>query len=204
MIGWPRSRLGDPPARLKAMVGFERFRPILKRAACGPVGPRDSRPALDPGGVCGVEVLDAGPATSARSKPRRRSGSEFDPGHQLPAEREHSAGSAGLEAVLRTWHCRHGTGCAHAVRMSRTGKQRGALIRADVPDALLQEPDSAINQAGVISRAGQNEPLWRHWCKQKGEGRRSCSRPCVSATRMPRKQPSRQVRPRERSGRISL
>jgi len=54
---------------------------------------------------------------------------------------------------------RHGAGCAHAVRMSRTGKQRGALIRADAPDALLQEPDSAINQAGVISRAGQNEPL---------------------------------------------
>ncbi|MCW2303429.1 hypothetical protein M2324_001826 [Rhodovulum sulfidophilum] len=44
-----------------------------------------------------------------------------------------------------------------------------ALIKADALDELLQDLDRAINQSGIIPRAGQNEPLMRHWFEHNGE-----------------------------------
>ncbi len=38
---------GDPLETLAGAVDFERFRPILKRAAGKPPGPKGGRPALD-------------------------------------------------------------------------------------------------------------------------------------------------------------
>lgn len=46
---------------------------------------------------------------------------------------------------------------------------REALIKADALDALFQELDRVINQAGFIPRAGQNESLIRHWFEHNGE-----------------------------------
>ncbi|MCW2303430.1 hypothetical protein M2324_001827 [Rhodovulum sulfidophilum] len=41
------SARGDPPETLSATVDFERFRPILERAAGSPRRPKGGRPSLD-------------------------------------------------------------------------------------------------------------------------------------------------------------
>lgn len=59
------SAVGDPLETLNATVDFERFRPILERAAGSPRSPKGGRPALD----VVLEVPDAGAAEPALPQP---------------------------------------------------------------------------------------------------------------------------------------
>jgi hypothetical protein len=54
-----------------------------------------------------------------------------------------------LDAFLRAGYGQHGSGCEY------TGDSREALIKWEALDAVFGELDRAINQAGLISRAGQ-------------------------------------------------
>ncbi|MEM8554186.1 MAG: IS5 family transposase [Pseudomonadota bacterium] len=122
---------GDPLETLNAAVDFERFRPILERAAGGARSPKGGRPSLD-------VVL------------------KF---RMLVLQSLHGLSLDATERMVRdrlSWmrFCR--LSLSDTVPDANTlWDFREALIKADALDALFQELDRAINQAGFIPRAGQ-------------------------------------------------
>jgi len=122
---------GDPLETLNETVAFERFRPILERAAGRPRGPKGGRPAMD-------VVL------------------KF---RMLVLQSLHGLGLEATEKMVRdrlSWMRFCGLGIADTVPDANTlWDFREALIRAGALDALFEEMDRAINQAGFISRSGQ-------------------------------------------------
>lgn len=122
---------GDPLETLNKTVDFERFRPILERAAGRPRSPKGGRPALD-------VVL------------------KF---RMLVLQSLHGLSLDATERMVRdrlSWMRFCGLGIADTVPDANPlWDFREALIAADALDALFDELDRAINQAGFIPRAGQ-------------------------------------------------
>ena len=122
---------GDPLETLNKTVDFERFRPILERAAGRPRSPKGGRPALD-------VVL------------------KF---RMLVLQSLHGLSLDATERMVRdrlSWMRFCGLGIVDTVPDANTlWDFREALIAADALDALFDELDRAINQAGFIPRAGQ-------------------------------------------------
>lgn len=122
---------GDPLEMLDRTVDFERFRPILERAAGRPHGAKGGRPAMD-------VVL------------------KF---RMLVLQSLHGLSLEATEQMVRdrlSWMRFCGLGIADTVPDANTlWDFREALIRADALDALFKEMDRAINQAGFIPRSGQ-------------------------------------------------
>ena len=122
---------GDPLETLNRTVEFERFRPILERAAGRPRGSKGGRPSMD-------VVL------------------KF---RMLVLQNLHGLSLEATERMVRdrlSWMRFCGLGIADTVPDANTlWDFREALIRADALDALFGEMDRSINQAGYIPRAGQ-------------------------------------------------
>lgn len=122
---------GDPLETLNATVDFERFRPILERAAGKARSAKGGRPSLD-------VVL------------------KF---RMLVLQSLHGLSLEATERMVRdrlSWMRFCGLGIADGVPDANTlWDFREALIKADALDALFQQLDHAINQAGFIPHAGQ-------------------------------------------------
>lgn len=122
---------GDPLEILNATVDFERFRPILERAAGKARSAKGGRPSLD-------VVL------------------KF---RMLVLQSLHGLSLEATERMVRdrlSWMRFCGLGIADTVPDANTlWDFREALIKAGAFDALFQQLDRAINQAGFIPRAGQ-------------------------------------------------
>ncbi|WP_414898185.1 transposase [Rhodovulum sp. YEN HP10] len=122
---------GDPLETLNATVDFERFRPILERAGGKPRSVKGGRPALD-------VVL------------------KF---RMLVLQSLHGLSIEATERMVRdrlSWMRFCGLGIADTVPDANTlWDFREALIRSEALEALFQELDRTINQAGFIPRAGQ-------------------------------------------------
>lgn len=122
---------GDPLETLNRTVEFERFRPILEKAAGRPRGSTGGRPAMD-------VVL------------------KF---RMLVLQSLHGLSLEATEKMVRdrlSWMRFCGLGIADTVPDANTlWDFREALITADALDALFGEMDRAINQAGFIPRSGQ-------------------------------------------------
>ncbi|MCJ8335991.1 MAG: IS5 family transposase [Epibacterium sp.] len=122
---------GDPLETLNTTVDFERFRPILKRAAGTQRSAKGGRPPLD-------VVL------------------KF---RMLVLQSLHGLSLEATERMVRdrlSWMRFCGLGIADTVPDANTlWDFREALIKADAFDALFDELDRVINQAGFIPRAGQ-------------------------------------------------
>ena len=122
---------GDPLETLAGAVDFERFRPILERAAGKPPGPKGGRPALD--------VVP-----------------EFK---MLVLQSFNGLSLAATEAMVRDrpgWMRFCGLELRDRVPDANTLRDfREALIKADALDRLFRELDRAINEAGYIPRSGR-------------------------------------------------
>ncbi len=122
---------GDPLETLAGAVDFERFRPILERAAGKPPGPKGGRPALD-------VVL------------------KFK---MLVLQSFNGLSLAATEAMARDrpgWMRFCGLELRDKVPDANTlWDFREALIKADALDKLFRELDRAINEAGYIPRSGR-------------------------------------------------
>lgn len=150
---------GDLLETLNATVDFERLRPILERAAGSLRSQKGGRPALDVVLKFRMLVLQS------------LHGLSLDTTERMVRDR------------LR-WMRFCGLGIADTVPDANTlWDFREALIKADALDALFQELDHAINQAGFIPRA-------EHIIDAS-----------LSATPTGRMPPSGRVRRRRRSGR---
>lgn len=117
------SECGDPLETLNKTVPFERFLPILERAACRPRSSKAGRPALDVGLKFRMLVLQS----------------------------RHGLSLEAIEKMMRdrpSWTRFCGTGIADTVPDANTlWDFREALIAADAFDALFDELDRAIHQA---------------------------------------------------------
>ena len=122
---------GDPLEPLDRVVDFERFRPVLERAAGKPRGPKGGRPALD-----------AVP--------------EFK---MLVLQSRHGLSLEATEKAVRDrpgWMRFCGLGLRDKVPDANTlWDFREALIKAGEPDALFAELERMVNAAGFISRSGR-------------------------------------------------
>ena len=122
---------GDPLEALDAVVDFERFRPILERAAGKPRGAKGGRPAFD--------VLP-----------------EF---RMLVLQSRHGLSLEATEKAVRDrpgWMRFCGLGLADRVPDANTlWDFREAPVKAGELDALFAELERMINAAGFISRSGQ-------------------------------------------------
>ncbi len=122
---------GDPLETPNATVEFERFRPILEKAAGRPPSSKGGRPAMD-------VVL------------------KF---RMLVLQSLHGLSLEATERMVRdrlSWMRFCGLGIADTVADANTlWDFREALIKAGTLDALFAEMDRAINQAGFIPRSGQ-------------------------------------------------
>lgn len=122
---------GDPLETLNATVDFERFRPILERAAGCPRGPKGGQPAKDVVLKFRMLVLQS------------LHGLSLDATERLVRDRLSWMRFCGLEI-------------ADPVPDANTlWDFREALIRANALDAPFKELDRAINQAGFLPRTGQ-------------------------------------------------
>ena len=129
---------GDPLEPLNTTVDFERFRPILKRAAGTSRSAKGGRPPLDVVLKFRMLVLQSLHGLSLEATERR------------------------VRDRL-SWMRFCGLGIADTVPdtvpdANTLWDVREALIKADALDALFDELDRVINQAGNSPRAGQNEP----------------------------------------------
>ena len=132
------SASGDPLETLNTTVDFERFRPILKRAAGTSRSAKGGRPPLDVVLKFRMLVLQSLHGLSLEATERR------------------------VRDRL-SWMRFCGLGIADTVPdtvpdANTLWDVREALIKADALDALFDELDRVINQAGNSPRAGQNEP----------------------------------------------
>ena len=122
---------GDPLEPLDRVVDFERFRPVLERAAGKPRGPKGGRPALD-------VVL------------------KFK---MLVLQSRHGLSLEATEKAVRdrlSWMRFCGLGLGDKVPGANTlWDFREALIEAGELDALFTELERMANAAGFISRSGQ-------------------------------------------------
>ena len=122
---------GDPLETLAAAVDFERFRPILERAAGKPAGPKGGRPALDVVLKFKMLVLQS------------LNGLSLAATEAMTCDRLSWMRFCGLELRDRVPDA------------NTLWDFREALIKADALDALFGELDRAINEAGYIPRSGQ-------------------------------------------------
>ena len=122
---------GDPLETLAGAVDFERFRPILERAAGKPPGPKGGRPALD--------VVP-----------------EFK---MLVLQSFNGLSLAATEAMVRDrpgWMRFRGLELRDRAPDANTlWDFREAPVKADALDKLFRELDRAINEAGYIPRSGR-------------------------------------------------
>ena len=122
---------GDPLETLAGAVDFERFRPILERAAGKPPGPKGGRPALD--------VVP-----------------EFK---MLVLQSFNGLSLAMTEAMVRDrpgWMRFCGLELRDKVPDANTlWDFREAPVKADALDRLFRELDRAINEAGCTPRSGR-------------------------------------------------
>ena len=122
---------GDPLETLAGAVDFERFRPILERAAGKPPGPKGGRPALD--------VVP-----------------EFK---MLVLQSFNGLSLAATEAMVRdrlSWMRFCGLELRDKVPDANTlWDFREAPVKADALDKLFRELDRAINEAGCTPRSGR-------------------------------------------------
>ena len=122
---------GDPLETLAGAVDFERFRPILERAAGKPPGPKGGRPALD-------VVL------------------KFK---MLVLQSFNGLSLAATEAMVRDrpgWMRFCGLELRDRAPDANTLRDfREAPVKADALDKLFRELDRAINEAGYIPRSGR-------------------------------------------------
>ena len=122
---------GDPLETLAGAVDFERFRPILERAAGKPPGLKGGRPALDVVPEFKMLVLQSFNGLSLAMT------------EAMVRDRPGWMRFCGLE--LRD----------KAPDANTLWDFREALIKADAHDELFRELDRAINEAGYIPRSGQ-------------------------------------------------
>ncbi len=122
---------GDPLEALDRTVDFERFRPILERAAGKPRGPKGGRPALDVVPEFKMLVLQG------------RHGLSLEATEKAVRDRPGWMRFCGLE--LRD----------KVPDANTLWDFREALIKAGELDALSAELERMINAAGFISRSGQ-------------------------------------------------
>jgi IS5 family transposase len=139
------SATGDPLETLNATVNFERFRSILEAAAGRRRGPKGGRPSLDVVLKFRMLVLQSLHGLSLEATERMVR-------DRLSWMRFCGLGISDTVPDANTlWEC---GGSENSVGRCFPDK-REALIKADALDALFQELDRAINQAGFIPRAGQ-------------------------------------------------
>lgn len=154
---------GDPLETLKTAVDFEHFRRILEHASGKPRRAKGGRPSLDV--VLKFRMLDL----------QSLHGLSLDMTERMVRDR-------------LSWMRFCGLGIADTVPDANTlWDFREALIRAEALEALFEELDRAINQAGFIPRAVRSSM------------RASLLRR-ANATRMARRRPSRRAVPSRKSG----
>ena len=122
---------GDPLETLAGAVDFERFRPILERAAGKPPGPKGGRPALDVVPEFRMLVLQSLRGLSLAAT------------EAMARDRPGWMRFCGLEL-------RDKAPDANTLRDFRE-----APIKADALDKLFRELDRAINEAGCTPRSGR-------------------------------------------------
>ena len=125
------SAKGDPLETLAEAVDFERFRPILEKAAGRPRSPKGGRPSLD--AVLKFKMLVL----------QNLHGLSLEATETMVRDRLSWMRFCGLEM------------CDKVPDANTLWDFREALVKADAMDDLFKELNQLVNEAGYIPRSGQ-------------------------------------------------